>query len=449
MDLMMRWKTSRYVHVLDVPEATDRKVAFNSLTLQAFDIEPAEARLLERFKQPDGLPEAPGDEARDLVASRLIVAADDDAPGQAAARLNAVRQAEFRRGAGRYRTLRLSLTERCNMACGYCFQQKLYPDQQPRMSMELLESTVEWFVDQAEGQEVSVQYFGGEPLMEWNLIVRSHELLAEAETAGKISGFHQSITTNGTLMKPSRAKWLVERDFGVTFSFDGPPEINDQQRTFKNGRGTYEKAAEGLRNWVAAGGESGILMTASSFNVGKLKEIVRWFVEESGLEPQIIGLNSPQPISTGWETGGEELARTVFDIWQYVEARGITFHGPGAYMPGNLQLEKPHSDNCVSGRPSQSGGDAWPVYVSADGRRSLCLVHHRDARVEVTPEQPMKQAGLNWHKSHATIKDCDSCIASQLCGGPCTLERILWNDRLNPDRCGFMQEMARLVLVHD
>ncbi|WP_327129804.1 radical SAM protein [Streptomyces sp. NBC_01727] len=442
----MRWKTSRYTHVL---EADGRRVAFNSLTLQAFDIDSSEAALLERFQSPDGISEKPGEEARDLLDSRLIVTVADDVPGQAVARLNAARQAEFRRGAGRYRTLRLSLTERCNMACGYCFQQKLYPEQQPRMSKELLESTMEWFIGQADGHQVNVQYFGGEPLMEWDLIVRANELLAQAKADGRIAGYVESLTTNGTLMKPDRAKWLVEHGFGTTFSFDGPPEINDRERVFKNGRGTYEKAAEGLRNWVAAGGESAILMTANSFNVGQLKEIVRWFVEESGLEPKIIGVNSPQPVSSGWEAGGAELARTIFDIWRYVEDRRITFHGPGAYMPGNIQLEKPHTDNCVSGRPSDKDGDAWPVYVSADGRRSLCLVHHRDARVEVAPEKSMKKEGLKWHKSHGTIKDCDGCIASQLCGGPCTLERILWADRLNEDRCGFMQEMARLVLVHE
>jgi uncharacterized protein len=442
----MPWKTSRYVHVLDTP---DRKIAFNSLTLQAFDLEDAEAELLARYRVDGGLDRDPGDGARDLVDSRLLVPSAQDVPGQAVGRLNEARVAEFRRGRGRFRTLRLSLTERCNMACSYCFQQRLYPEQQPRMSEQLLGETVEWFIGQSEKRHLTVQYFGGEPFLEWDLMTKGDGMLAAAAVDGRISGYRQTVTTNGTLMTRERADWLVAHGFDLTFSFDGPPEINDRMRTFKNGRGTYEKTAQGLRTWVAAGGRSAILMTASSLNVDRLPEIVRWFVEESGLEPEMVGLNSPQPISEGWETGGEKLARTVFEVWRYVEDRGIVFHGPGTYMPGNLRREKPHLDNCVDGDPSDPEGDGWPVYVSADGRRSLCLVHHKDARVEVPRERPLKQAGLEWHKSHNSVADCDSCIASQLCGGPCTLERILWDGRLNPDRCGFMQEMTRLTLTHD
>jgi uncharacterized protein len=442
----MSWKTSRYVHVLESPS---RKIAFNSLTLQAFDLETAEAELLTQYRVDGGLPQEPGDDARDLIESGLLVPVAEDIPGQAVSKLNAARVAEFRQGSGRYRTLRLSLTERCNMACTYCFQQKLYPEDQPRMSEELLQETVQWFIGQAEQRQVTVQYFGGEPFLEWDLIVQSDSMLAAAKSAGLISGYRQTVTTNGTLMTKERAEWLVEHGFDLTFSFDGPPEINDKLRTFKNGRGTYERAARGLKTWVAAGGRSAILMTASSLNVDLLPGIVRWFVEESGLEPEMIGLNSPQPIAGGWETGGTKLARTVFEVWRYVEDRGIVFHGPGTYMPGNLKLEKAHLDNCVNGDPSDPEGDAWPIYVSADGRRSLCLVHHKDARVEVPRERSINQAGLEWHKSHNSVEDCDSCIASQLCGGPCTLERILWKGNLNPDRCGFMQEMTQLTLTHD
>jgi uncharacterized protein len=440
----VQWTTSRYVHLYS---ATARRVVFNSLNLEAFDVDEAEAALLERYKAPEIPPPDQDATWRSLVEAGLVVPVADNVAGRAVAQLNATRTKQFRDGGGRFRSLRVALTERCNMACTYCFQQKLYPDQQPRMSEETLRQTLEWFVDQAAGAPVSVQYFGGEPMLEWKLLVAGDAYLAQARRDGRISGYRQTMTTNGTLLTQERAQWLARHGFDLVFSFDGPPDINDKLRTYKNGRGTYDAAARGLHTWVAAGGVSTILMTATSLNLHLLPRIVRWFVEESDLHPQVIALNSPQPTTEGWETGGAELATVVFDLWTYLEPRNIMFQGPGTYIPGNLKANRSHVDNCVTGDINDPNGDAWPIYVSADGRRSMCLVHHRDHRVEVPADQDVQRAGLKWHKSQDSVADCDSCPASQLCGGPCSVERILWNGRLNEDRCGFMREMTRLVLT--
>jgi uncharacterized protein len=422
-------------------------LAFNSLTLDLFELDATDEAILERHREPrpvDGTDPAIGD----LLDAGLLVSEAEPA-NAAVDRLAARRAARHRRGGGRFATLRLALTERCNMACGYCFQQALYPGQQPRLSVETLDATLEWFVGQAQQRPVTVQYFGGEPMLEWDLIVRADACLQAAVDTGRLPSFRQTMTTNGTLLNRSRAAWLVARGFDLTFSFDGPPDVNDQQRVFKSGRGTYAKAAQGLREWVAAGGDSAILMTATRSNVVHLPEYVRWFVEESGLAPTTVGLNSPQPTPDGWETGGVELARAVFSVWRYCDARGITFHGPGTYIPEQIRARVPQADNCVDGDLLDAGGGgSWPVYVSAEGRRSMCLVHHRDHRLLPAEGEDPVATGERWHRTHDPVRECDGCIASQICGGPCTLERLLWGGRLSADRCGFMREMTQLVLRH-
>ena len=126
------------------------------------------------------------------------------------------------------------------MACTYCFQQALYPDSQPRMTPEIFEEQMGWFLDQGDGH-VTIQYFGGEPMLEWALLRRGDAMLREAVARGSISSFRQTMTTNGTVLNPDRAKWLIEHDFDLIFSFDGPPEVNDKLRVFRNGRGSFDK----------------------------------------------------------------------------------------------------------------------------------------------------------------------------------------------------------------
>lgn len=444
----MAWVISRYAHVFNRPNTS---IAFNSVTLESFELASGEAELLSSLQEGRELAPSEFNDAQSLRAAGLVVTTSENAPGQALAQISRLRRGHHR--SGRFSTLRLALTERCNMACTYCFQQALYPEKQPRMTVETLESTLDWFIDQARGDSVVVQYFGGEPLLEWPQVVHADGILERATAAGRIVGYEQNLTTNGTLMTAKRAEWLISKNVRVTFSFDGPQERNDQQRIFKNGNGTFEKASEGLRRFVDAGGTSAIMMTATPQNVEHLPELCRWLVEDSGFSPQVIGLNSPQPTAKGWETGGEELARSVFAIWTYCNDRGVSFTGPGTFIPLHLRAKHPQPDNCVDSADLQDDRGSWPIYVSADGRRSLCLVHHRDEKVElpIVSITAPKGSGVkerDWHRGHDTIPDCDSCIASQVCGGPCALERLLWGGQLNHDRCGFMREMTRQVILH-
>lgn len=431
----------RYIHLFS---RKGKNFAFNSVTLDIWELEEDEREFLEEVKANGGTDKDPS-EIGDFVEAGILVA-ELTPPGTAISTLAETRRKRLNRtGPGKFSQLRISLTERCNMACTYCFQQALYPEQQPRMSAETLESTMSWFIGQAGQSYVDVQYFGGEPLLEWPLIMQAHEMLSRASESGLISGFRQAITTNGTVLKKDRAQWMIDNDFDLIFSFDGPPEINDSLRIFKNGRGTFDKAANGFRLWKELGGEPQILMTATESNLPHLPRYVRWFVEESGMEPRLIALNSPQPTKNGWETGGKELADVVFDLWMYCEDKGVGFQGPGTYIPAHLRTKVPQSDHCIDGGMLSGAENAWPIYVSADGRRSLCLVHHNDERVETGAEEGLSKA-TTWHTGQADHLDCDTCIASQVCGGPCSVERLMWGDRLNQDRCGFMREMTLNVV---
>lgn len=434
----MALRRSRYSHVFSSPSRT---IAFNSLTLESWEITDEEAAALA-----DPAAVVAGSDAERAFREAGLLVEEDEAPGTAIAQLNALRSARAEQRGGRFATLRIALTERCNMACSYCFQQALYPDAQPRMDLATFEREMTWFIDQARGQRVTIQYFGGEPMMEWALLQRGDEMLREAQAAGRVSEFRQTMTTNGTVMTAERAAWLVEHDFDLIFSFDGPPAVNDALRVFKNGRGTYEKAARGLRLWTEAGGRGAILMTATELNLPHLPKYVRWFLEESGLPIETVALNSPQPTATGWETGGVELATAVFDIWTYCQSQGVEFHGPGTFIPSHLRTGRSQTDHCVDGDLMSDGEGSWPIYVSASGERSLCLVHHNDHRVQTSREEAQER-GHEWHLSGPSSTSCDSCVASQMCGGPCALEKLLWGPQLSADRCDFVRTMTQLVLT--
>lgn len=435
-----RASASQYLHLL--PSARGC-LAFNSLTLESFILDELEESLLSSALEGEEIEITPQN-SHLLEAGLLTI---DHVDGlEAIEKLIRLRRNNLKRRSGHFGTLRLALTEKCNMACSYCFQQQMYPESQPVLSRKQLDETLEWFINQGEGSYLTVQYFGGEPLLEWDNLVRAHDILARAKSDGIIKGFRETITTNGTLMTKERAEWLVSKEFDLTFSFDGPPEQNDKYRLLRSGRGTYKLAERGLKLWSEAGGQPSILMTATQETLTALPEYIRWFVEDSGLSPEVIGINSPQPTTMGWETGGVHLATAIWKIWNYCNQAGVIFHGPGTFIANHLIDGTSRSDTCVD--TGDKTMPSWPVYVNANGKKSLCVVHHQDYRVMPRPNETVFDAGLRWHNtSEPQVKTCNSCIASQFCGGPCALEKILWQGKLSNDRCEFMQEMTKLILT--
>ncbi len=60
-----------------------------------------------------------------------------------------------------------------------------------------------------------------------------------------------SLTTNATLLKPEVIEFLAENRVGVTISIDGPEDLQNRFRVFKNGAGSYDVAAPKIKALLA------------------------------------------------------------------------------------------------------------------------------------------------------------------------------------------------------
>lgn len=161
-------------------------------------------------------------------------------------------------------SLVLQATHACNLACKYCFVEGYYPKGVVNMSFDTAKEAIDRFCDFQRG-EVSVGFFGGEPLLNWDLIVRVVDYVENrcsvlggrcrcggvSKKCGVCGGtgrrrpsFH--ITTNGTLIDREKAKFLSEHRFSLIVSIDGPKEVNDKFRVDRKGEGTYDRIMAGL-----------------------------------------------------------------------------------------------------------------------------------------------------------------------------------------------------------
>ena len=92
-------------------------------------------------------------------------------------------------------------------------------------------------------QHCEIDFFGGEPLMNFGVVKQTIEYIREQEKIhDKV--FKLSLTTNGMLLDPAKVKYLTDNHISLILSLDGRPEVHDRMRPDAGGHGSYKTCAD-------------------------------------------------------------------------------------------------------------------------------------------------------------------------------------------------------------
>lgn len=147
------------------------------------------------------------------------------------------------------RFLILQVTQKCNFHCRYCHfsdcESGYHTNVSESMNWDTAKKAIDFFAERTrDSQDISVVFYGGEPLIEKELLYRCIEYCNLVFTGKKLAYF---LTTNAGLMDASFAKFLIDNNASVCVSLDGPREIHDRNRKFaSNGRGTYDNVLKNI-----------------------------------------------------------------------------------------------------------------------------------------------------------------------------------------------------------
>lgn len=135
----------------------------------------------------------------------------------------------------------LHIAHDCNLACRYCFAEEgEYHGRRALMSFEAGKKALDFLIHNSGGRRnLEVDFFGGEPLMNWQVV---KELVAYGREQEKLHDkhFRFTVTTNGVLLNDEIQEFVNKEMDNVVLSLDGRKEINDKMRPFRNGKGSYD-----------------------------------------------------------------------------------------------------------------------------------------------------------------------------------------------------------------
>ena len=136
----------------------------------------------------------------------------------------------------------LNIAHDCNLRCAYCFASTGdFGKGRKLMSYETGKKALDFLIEQSKGRvNLEVDFFGGEPLMNFDVVKKLVEYGRSREKEAK-KNFRFTITTNGLLLDDDKIDFINKEMNNVVLSIDGRKEVNDKLRVRVDGTGCYDK----------------------------------------------------------------------------------------------------------------------------------------------------------------------------------------------------------------
>jgi len=141
----------------------------------------------------------------------------------------------------------LQLTQDCNLRCKYCIYSEEHSEMQrthsnKKMSWETAKKALDFLKEHSiDSTKINIGFYGGEPLLEFDLMKQIITYCNKSFVGKKLT---YNITSNGTILTDEIIMFLKEHDISLMISLDGPKEINDINRVFADGSGTFDTIAK-------------------------------------------------------------------------------------------------------------------------------------------------------------------------------------------------------------
>ena len=158
---------------------------------------------------------------------------------------------EYKNNSNIIKALCLHISHTCNLNCSYCFaSQGKYQGERALMTFEVGKQAFDFLIkNSGTRRNLEVDFFGGEPLMNWDVVV---ELVKYARSIEKEhnKNFRFTLTTNGVLLDDDKIDFLNKEMSNVVLSLDGRKEVHDHFRKDYNGKGSYDVILPKFKNFV-------------------------------------------------------------------------------------------------------------------------------------------------------------------------------------------------------
>lgn len=342
----------------------------------------------------------------------------------------------------------LHVAHDCNLRCKYCFaSQGDFHGERLLMDLETGKKALDFLIkNSGNRRNLEVDFFGGEPLMNFSLV---KDLVSYGREQEKLfnKNFRFTITTNGVLLDDEIIDYINENMDNVVLSLDGRKDINDYMRPTTNEKGSFDVIVPKFKELIDKRKDKDYYIrgTFTNKNLDFSKDLIEYYnlgFKKTSIEPVVTDPKEPYAIR-------EEHLEQILSEYEkmskdYIEMRKkskdfLFFH----YM---IDLSQ---GPCIVKRSVGCGAGSEYVAITPEGDIYPCH--------QFVGEEEFKLGNLdtgivndklrdNFKCTNVFTKDeCFNCWARYYCSGGCHANAYYSNNDINkPFKLGCEMEKKRI-----
>ncbi len=320
------------------------------------------------------------------------------------------------------KALCLHITHDCNLACRYCFAEEgEYHGRRALMSLEVGKQALDFLVaNSGKRRNLEVDFFGGEPLMNWDVV---KEIVAYGRELEKKhdKNFRFTLTTNGVLLNDDMLEFINKEMSNVVLSIDGRKEVHDYMRPFRNGKGSYDLIVPKFNKVAESRNQTNYYVrgTYTHENLDFSEDVLHLAdmgFEQISVEPVVAPKEASYAIQ-------EEDLPTLFEQYDKLAAELLKRRQNGEFVNFFHFMIDLEGGPCVAKRLSGCGsgteylsvtpwGDLYPCHQFV-GQDEFLLGNLRDGIVNKPVQDEFKCCNVYAKPA------CKDCFAKFYCSGGC------------------------------
>lgn len=332
------------------------------------------------------------------------------------------------------KALCLHIAHDCNLACKYCFAEEgEYHGRRALMSFDVGRRALDYLIAHSGSRRnLEVDFFGGEPLMNWQ-VVKDLVIYGREQEKKFDKNFRFTLTTNGVLLNDEIMEFCNREMANVVLSLDGRKEVHDRMRPFRSGKGSYDLVVPKFQKFVASRDNSRYYVrgTFTHYNLDFAKDVLHFadlgFTELS-MEPVVA------PPEADYAIREEDLPRIMEEydslaaamVEREKKGKGFRFFHFMIDLTGGPCVYKRMS-GCGSGTEYLAvtpWGDFYPCHQFV-GEEQFLLgnVYEGIKRTDIVDE--FKCCNVY------TKPKCRECFARYYCSGGCAANSYHFHGTIN------------------
>ncbi len=321
----------------------------------------------------------------------------------------------------------------CNFSCFYCFEEG--NKNLPIMADDVEEAIIQYIENNKENQ-LSINWFGGEPLLGFDRIVSIANKLNEKKIK-----FSSSMVTNGSLLTKDKIEKLNLLHLShIQISLDGLADIHDKRRYFKSGAPSFEVILSNIDNLLKMTSiPLHIQVTIDKTNNTAFDDILILFKRKypNLTDNRIkIGCNFVQD-RTGFEQNS--VCYTNDDIFKQ-KVENLKLGKRNDLTPFLPNLAQPCMYRCLKTFCIDPSGDMYK-----------CLEHLGNPNYKIgnVLEKKISQRKIvmtTFQEDPFEDNECLACKVFPVCGGGCPIDRIKKGKGEDVDCCSiYKTKLAEML----